>query len=185
MEAGIFFDLRGLYGDMALVGELKAAIAEALREERRFLPLLVSNALASRPVTSPLRRLVAGWSRGDRNTIDIKRRGLRPLVDIARVFAMQLGYLDSANTSDRYQYAIRALPEMGRTAENALEAYHYLAQFRFRRHLWAVERGEAPDNSIDPSTLNETQQSMLEVAFTAVAEAQNAVARRYGIDPRA
>jgi CBS domain-containing protein len=185
MEAGIFFDLRGLYGDMALVGELKAAIAEALREERRFLPLLVGNALASRPVTSPLRRFVAGWSRGDRNTIDIKRRGLRPLVDIARVFAMQLGYLDSANTFDRYQFAIRTLPEMGRIAENALEAYHYLAQFRFRRHLWAVERGEAPDNSVNPSTLNETQQSMLEVAFTAVADVQSAVARRYGIDPRA
>jgi signal-transduction protein with cAMP-binding, CBS, and nucleotidyltransferase domain len=105
-------------------------------------------------------------------------------VDIARIFAMQLDYLDSANTVDRFEYATRALPEMALTAENALEAYHYLSQFRFRRHLRAVERGEKPDNSVRLSTLNETQRNMLEVAFSTVREVQNTVARRYGVDPR-
>lgn len=184
MEAGIFFDLRGLYGDMALVGRLKATISEALREERRFLPMLANNALSSRPPSSLLSRFVPRRPGGNRDTIDIKRRGLRPLVDIARIFAMQLDYLDSANTIDRLQYATRALPEVARTAENALEAYRYLSEFRFRRHLRAVERGEMPENGVSLSTLNETQRNMLEVAFATVREVQAAVARRYGGDPR-
>lgn len=185
MEAGIFFDLRGLHGDMGLVRGLQAEIATALREARSFLPVLAGNALTSRPPPSSLlRRLVAGLS-GGRDGFDVKRRGLRPLVDAARVFAMQLGYLDSANTSDRLQHATRALPEMARVAENALEAYRYLSQLRFSRHLRAVERGEMPDNNVGLSTLNETQQNMLRAVFSAVEEVQGAVARRYGADPRA
>jgi CBS domain-containing protein len=185
MEAGIFFDLRGLHGDMTLVRRLEAEIAGALMEQRSFLPLLAANALTSGPpLASLLRRLVAGLS-GGRDAFDVKRRGLRPLVDVARVFAMQLRYLDSANTSDRLQHATRALPEMGRAAENALEAYRYLSQFRFSRHLRSVERGEMPDNNVSLSALNETQQNMLRAVFSMVAEVQGAVAHRYGVDPRA
>jgi CBS domain-containing protein len=185
MEAGIFFDLRGLHGDMTLVRRLEAEIAGALMEQRSFLPLLAANALTSGPpLASLLRRLVAGLS-GGRDAFDVKRRGLRPLVDVARVFAMQLRYLDSANTSDRLQHATRALPEMARAAENALEAYRYLSQFRFSRHLRSVERGEMPDNNVSLSALNETQQNMLRAVFSMVAEVQGAVAHRYGVDPRA
>ena len=186
MEAGIFFDLRGLHGDMTLVSKLEAEIAGALREQRGFLPLLAANALTSRPPPSSLlRRLVAGLSGGGRDAFDVKRRGLRPLVDVARVFAMQLRYLDSANTTDRLQHATRALPEMARAAENALEAYRYLSQLRFSRHLRAVERGDMPDNNVGISTLNETQQNMLRAVFSTVAEVQNAVAHRYGVDLKA
>lgn len=185
MEAGIFFDLRGLYGEASLVEDLKAAIARALGDQRRFLPALANNALTSRPPgASPLRHLVAGLS-GDRGAyVDVKRRGLRPLVDVARVFAMQAGYLDSSNTVDRFRHAARALPDLARHAENALEAYHYLAGFRMAHHLRAVEGGEAPDNRVDPSALGETLRSMLEAVFSTIADVQGAVARRYGANFR-
>ena len=35
-------------------------------------------------------------------------------------------------------------------AENALEAYRYLSQFRFSRHLRTVQRGEMPENNVGP-----------------------------------
>lgn len=101
------------------------------------------------------------------------------------MFAMRLRYLDSANSSDRLQHATRALPEMARAAEDALEAYRYLSQFHFSRHLRALERGEMPDNNVGLSTLNGTQQNMPRAVFSTVAEVQGAVARRYGVDPRA
>jgi CBS domain-containing protein len=184
MEAGIFFDLRGLYGDKILVGNLKSDIADALRKERRFLPVLVANALSSRPPTSGLRRLISGLGKDGTNAFDLKRRGLRPLVDLARVFAMQLGYLDSANTADRFRHAARALPDASKTAENALEAYAYLSEFRFKRHLKSIETAEPPENSVDPSNLNQTQQRMLQAVFSTVAETQDTVGRRYGLDIR-
>jgi CBS domain-containing protein len=177
MEAGIFFDLRGLYGERPLVDGIKTSIARALREERRFLPFLARNALADRPAPSFFRRFLA--ERG-RRALDIKRRGIRPLVDIARLFAMQTGYLDSTNTADRLRHARTALPDMAQTAENALDAYNYLTEFRFRRHLLAIEGGEALENRVDPSTLSRTQQSMLDAVFSTVEGVQDEVASRYG-----
>jgi len=185
LEAAIFFDLRPLHGEAALVEEIKDSILGDLARSRRFLPMLVSNALSSRPPgSSPLGRFIAGLARRDGGMLDLKRQGLRPLVDAARVFAMQTGYLDSPNTADRYEHAARVLPDMARTAESALEAHRYLSELRFRLHLRALERGEAPTNRVSPSALNETQRNMLEAVFSTVVEVQATVAHRFGVGPR-
>ena len=70
-------------------------------------------------------------------------------------------------------------------AENAVEAYRYLSQFRFSRHLRTVQRGEMPENNVGLSTLNATQQNMLKAVFSTVSDVQSAVAARDGVDPRA
>ncbi len=70
-------------------------------------------------------------------------------------------------------------------AENAVEAYRYLSQLRFSRHLRTVQRGEMPENNVGLSTLNATQQNMLKAVFSTVSDVQSAVARRYGVDLRA
>ncbi len=53
-------------------------------------------------------------------------------------------------------------------------------EFRFRHHLRAIERGEMPENRVDPSTLSRTQQSMLDAVFSTVEGVQDEVANRYG-----
>ena len=182
--ASTFFDLRGLYGDMSLVEELKSSIFETLEKERRFLPFMVQNALGNRPPLSFFRRFVLERSGEYRHTFNIKRRGLRPLVDAARILAIELRYLDSANTVDRFEHIAREMPGMASTVENALDAYNYLDERRFAHHLRSIERGEKLNNQTNPSDLNNTQQNMLKVVFATVQEVQEALARRYGINTR-
>lgn len=182
--ASVFFDLRGLYGDMDLVEELKEGILGSLEEGRRFLPFMVQNALGNRPPLSFFRRFVLERSGEYRHTFNVKRRGLRPLIDAARILAIQLGYLDSANTEDRLRRISRELPELRSTAEDALDAYNYLTELRFMHHLRAIEHGEKLNNQINPSELNNTQQNMLKVVFATVQEVQEALARRFGLNAR-
>ncbi|MGB3682786.1 MAG: DUF294 nucleotidyltransferase-like domain-containing protein [Rubrobacteraceae bacterium] len=182
--ASTFFDLRGLYGEMSLVEELKKSISQTLEKERRFLPFMVQNALGNRPPLSFFRRFVLERSGEYRHTFNIKRRGLRPLVDTARILAIELRYLDSANTVDRFGHIARNMPGMESAVENALDAYNYLDERRFVHHLRAIERGEKLNNQINPSDLNNTQQNMLKVVFATVQETQEALARRYGINTR-
>jgi CBS domain-containing protein len=179
IEAAVFFDLRCLYGEPALVEELKASIEQALRQESRFLPLLARNALADHSSPFFLRSMVeriGGYS----DALNIKRRGITPLVNIARLFAMQLRYLDSANTFDRFRHAAKALPEMSKTVEQASDAYNQLVELRFDHHLQEIERGENLSNRIDPYALSSTRQEMLRVALSAVGGVRDAVAHRYG-----
>ncbi|MDQ4105694.1 MAG: DUF294 nucleotidyltransferase-like domain-containing protein, partial [Actinomycetota bacterium] len=58
VPASTFFDLRGLYGEMSLVEDLKISIFQTLEQERRFLPFMAQNALANRPPLSFFRRFV-------------------------------------------------------------------------------------------------------------------------------
>ncbi len=182
--ASVFFDLRGLYGDMELVEEVKDSILGSLDEARRFLPFMVQNALGNRPPLSFFRRFVLERSGEYRHTFNVKRRGLRPLVDAARVLSIQLGYLDSANTEDRLRHIAREIPDFKATAEDALDAYNYLTELRFMHHLRAIERGEKPNNQINPSDLNNTQQNVLKVVFATVQRVQEALARRFGLNAR-
>lgn len=184
VQASTFFDLRGLYGDLSLVSELKVSIQESLANERSFLPFLAREALANRPPLSFFRRFVVERSGEYRHTFNIKRRGLRPIVDVARLLSIQLGYLESANTVSRLQNAGAKVPQFSKSMEDALDAYHYLAELRMSHHLSAIKAGEEPTNQINPSHLTNTQQSILKVVFSTVQEIQDNVARRYGIDPK-
>ena len=44
---------------------------------------------------------------------------------------------------------------------------------------------EMPDNNVGLFMLNATQQNMLKAVFSTVSDVHSAVARRYGVDPRA
>ena len=182
--ASIFFDLRGLYGDMSLVEELEDSIQESLDESRSFLTFMVQNALGSRPPLSFFRRFVLERSGEYRHTFNVKRRGVKPLTDAARVLAVQLGYLNSTNTEDRFGYIAQNIPGLKSTAEDALDAHNYLTELRFMHHLRSIERGEAPNNQINPSDLNNTQQNMLKVVFSTVQDTQDTLARRFGMNTR-
>ena len=169
---------------MSLVEELENSIQESLNESRSFLTFMVQNALGSRPPLSFFRRFVLERSGEYRHTFNVKRRGVKPLTDAARVLAVQLGYLDSTNTEDRFGYIAQNIPGLKSTAEDALDAHNYLTELRFMHHLRSIERGEAPNNQINPSDLNNTQQNMLKVVFSTVQDTQDALARRFGMNTR-
>ena len=180
----VLFDLRGLYGDMSLVEDLENDILESLNDSRSFLPFMVQNALGSRPPLSFFRRFVLERSGEYRHTFNVKRRGVKPITDAARVLAIQLRYLDSVNTEDRLQHIAQQIPGLKSTAEDALDAYNYLTELRFMHHLRTIGRGDKLNNQINPSDLNNTQQNMLKVVFSTVQDVQDALARQFGMNSR-
>lgn len=184
MDAGIFFDLRSLYGDASLAEELRSSIKTSLSRNPRFLRFMVRNTLANRPPATLFRRFAIERSGQHRGTVDLKRRGTRPLVDLARLLAMQLSYLDSSNTTDRFRHAAKVLPDARSSIEDAEDAHASLAELRFVHQLRRIESGQPPDNHVDPYTLSRTRQSVLQTALSTIRETQDIVARRHGITPR-
>jgi CBS domain-containing protein len=179
----IFFDLRGIYGDMNLVEDLKRDIVDALNvqamdEERTFLKLMARHAMEFRPPTGILRMMLERV--GDsRNAFDVREGGIRPIVDAARVLALEVRYLESTNTFDRLRRAAEDIPDLAKVIDEALEAYQYLVDFRLESQLRAVEAGDVPVNQIEAAGLNKMQQRLLRNAFSKAADLQDALARRY------
>ncbi len=179
-----FFDLRGIYGENTLVEELKLDIVDALNiqamdPDRKFLSLIAAAALENRPPISFFRRFVLDRSGENRNTFDIRERGALPVVNVARVLALEMRYLESTNTFDRLRKAAEAFPDIGKILEQTIESYRFLVDFRLEDQLRAFEAGERIDNRIEPFALRKVQQNLLRNAFSAVSELQETISRRY------
>lgn len=184
-----FFDLRGIYGHMPLMDSLSEDIVDALNvqamdEERDFLPLLASRAVENRPPLSFFRRFVVERSGEHKRAFDIRDRGIMPVVNAARVLAIEMRYLESTNTFDRLRAASDAYPDLSSVIDRAVDAYRFLVDFRIESQLRSMEAGDKPTNHIDPSTLNNLQQNLLRSAFASVSDFQDAIARRYDLARR-
>ncbi len=180
MHSSIFFDLRPLYGHTKLAGELTDDLQDALKRERGVLTFLTHNALVFRPPLSFFRRFVVDRSGEYRNSFDLKLHGLTPLVDMARVLALDACYFDSSNTFDRLEYAGKHLDGASTITASATDALRYLHDMRLAHHLNRIEAGESPDNHINPETLSKTQQQILRAVFSTVQDAQESLSHRYG-----
>ncbi len=180
MHASIFFDLRGVYGDDGLVEELKADLCDALDRERAFLTFLTHNALSNKPPLSFFRRFVVDHSGEYQNTLDLKLHGLMPVVDMARILALESRFVGSVNTLNRLQAAGERLPDAASLTANAADAYRYLLDLRLEHHLAMLEAGQRPNDHIAPGALSKTQQQILRAVFSTVQDMQERLAFRYG-----
>ena len=178
----IFFDLRCVFGEGRLVEEIKQDVVDALNvqamdESRAFLRLMAAHAMEFRPPTGLVRKMLDRVGE-NRHTFDVQEGGIRPVVDAARVLALEIRYLESTNTFDRLRRTSREIEELSKSIDDALEAYQYLVDFRLESQLRAVEAGDPPVNEIDTLN-NKMQQRLLRNAFSRAADLQDALARRY------
>ncbi|SHK55812.1 putative nucleotidyltransferase substrate binding domain-containing protein [Rhodothermus profundi] len=180
LHASIFFDLRALYGAGELVEQLKEDLQQALQVERGFLAFMMRNALRNRPPLSFFRRFVLDRSGEQRPGFDIKLRGLMPITDLARILALEAGFLRTTGTLDRLQAAADRIPEVRQTCQNLQEAYRFLTELRLDHQIRQIEEGQMPDNHIAPEQLNAVQRKVLKIVFAMIQEAQEALAMRYG-----
>jgi CBS domain-containing protein len=113
-----------------------------------------------------------------RNQLDLKARGIFPLTQAMRTYALSLGLRDT-NTLDRLTAAgARGLFSASEVAEVS-DAYEVMARLRLRRQLACLDAGAAPDNFIDPHTLGKTDRLLLKEAFRTIAWVQRHLEDRF------
>jgi CBS domain-containing protein len=178
LRAALCFDLRGIYGDDDLVDELCDAIRAHLDGARRFLALLMRDATKNRPPIN-----FFGWfeiEKGeDKEGLNLRERGLDPIVDIARVLALEAGFLRSTNTFDRLRHLREALPDLEREEKTLLGAFATLSDIHLRAQMQSAETGVTPSDLIDPNALHKSQQNLLKETFKKVDKVQQTLQDRY------
>jgi CBS domain-containing protein len=144
---------------------------QASPEHPQLLRLLARFALSFRPPTGFLRNFVVEHSGERRGQLDIKHGGLIPIVDLARWAGMAAG-VASASTMERLRAAEAAQTMDASEARTLMEAFGFIFSLRLDHQVEQLRRGEAPDDFIDPRTLNPLARSYLREAFRAVASVQ-------------
>ncbi len=165
------------------------SVGQALWQERVYpdhpelLRLLARFALSFRPPTGFLRNFVVEHSGERRGQLDIKHGGLIPIVDLARWAGMAAG-IASASTLERLRTAEAAGTMESTEARTLMEAFGFIFSLRLDHQVEQLRRGQAPDDFIDPKTLNPLARSYLREAFRAVASVQANLAAELSLGVR-
>jgi len=106
-----------------------------------------------------------------KNQLDLKRRGLRPIVEAARIKALELG-IDTTNTLERLAEINKAGHLKDDLYFDLYEAYNFINHLRISHYLDAKAMNQEPDNYINPRSLNSLQRIMLKECFVAINRLQ-------------
>lgn len=171
LQASIFFDFRGAYGDMDLIGELRKHLFASLDGWPGFFRHLTENALYFTPPIGFFRNFLVESKGEHRDTFNIKA-AMQPVVDYARIYALQYN-IEETNTFERINQLL-SLEKISSQEHKELEtAYSYLMQQRFVTQVkTAMDQNGQPDNYINPKHLSRIEQTMLKEIFKRIEKFQ-------------
>ena len=145
--------MSGVYGKTAWADQLTRYIVGLAQNNTAFLAALARNALNRTPPLGFFKDFVLEKDGRQRYSLNLKRRGTAPMVDVIRVHALAQGSL-SQNSFDRLEDLSQSslLPE-GKKDELS-DAMEYISMVRIRQQVAALEMGHEPDNTVEPEFLS-------------------------------
>ncbi|MBD3783436.1 MAG: cyclic nucleotide-binding/CBS domain-containing protein [Micrococcales bacterium] len=178
LHSSIFFDMRPVHGDESLHARLQRHVLGAAPEARTFLTHLARQAGAHEPPLGFFRGFVLEKAGEHRHTLDIKRGGVLPVVELARVHALAIGS-PAVNTRARIEAARLAGVLGDELADDLRDAFEFIGYVRLRHQSEQVRAGRPTDNFVAPDDLSSFEKHHLREAFAIVRSAQHSLGRRY------
>src|SRR3990167_109886 len=174
----VFFDLRAVHGQSALLDGLRRDVLERTRGNTIFLAHMVGNALTHTPPLGMFKGISTARSGEHKGTIDLKHSGVVPIVDLARVYALAGG--DAAvNTHDRLLGAAAGGSISEQSARDLRDALEFMAFIRIQHQARQIAQGLPPDNHLNPAEISNLERTQLKDAFTVVQSLQSVLGQRY------
>ena len=161
LQASIFFDMRSVAGEAALVEPLRQAVTQQAPRHPRFLRLLAENSLRLRPALTWHGGLETEVD-GARRQVDLKLHGTAVFVDAARLLALAAG-VPALGTRERLVRAGEALGVPEHEREGWASAFEVLQMLRLRVQVQAAD-GQAT-NRVDVETLDDIDRQLLKEAM--------------------
>ena len=183
MLTSVLFDLRAIWGEPALLDKLQDVAIEKARANSIFIAHLVSNALTHTPPVGFFRNFVLIRGGEHHHRFDLKHSGVVPIIDIARVYALESG-IREVNTHDRLVAGreASALSESG--GRDLLEAFEFISILRLKHQARQIRAGQAPDNFVAPADLSHFERNHLKDAFQIVKTIQSAMTNTHQVGAR-
>ncbi len=178
LHATIFFDFRSGFGEHSLAQELRKHLVSEAGKQDIFLFHLARQCLSTPIPLSFFKNFIVDKDGEHKNHLDIKQKGLTPLVNFARVLSLRHG-INETNTLAR----LKALVDSDLVTHElwiaATDAYELQMQQRLIHQLAQLEKGILPDNHIDPASLSDLERRMLKEAFAVIEKVYAVLDRMY------
>jgi len=178
LKSLILFDFRGLYGTLALAAELREYLIRNLKDQNLFLAMLASVIMKNRPPLGFFKSFVVEKGGDHKDEINLKVRGIGPLVDIIRFFSLESGVHETSSLERLFamKETHSIVIELGEEMEQAFE---FITLLRIHHQLDQMEKKEPLDNFINPSKLSNLERKSLKESFQLILKIQDAIIELY------
>jgi CBS domain-containing protein len=173
-----FFDFRAMYGDESLAESLRDYLSSLLKDEKVFLGYLANMAIRNAPPVGILKSFIVEKSGEHKDELNIKVKGLAPLVDLVRLFALERGIRETS-TLERIGTLRSVHTIVEEYADEFEQAFEFMTLLRIHHQYQQLGAGESPDNFINPKLLSNLEKRSLKGAFELIAKVQDLVIERY------
>jgi CBS domain-containing protein len=178
LHALIFFDFRPVYGELALGEVLREHLASILRDQKVFLGYLANITVQNRPPVGFFKTFVVEKGGEHKDELNLKVKGIAPLVDIVRLFALEKGVRETS-TLERIE-ALRSRHTVVREyADELKHAFEFIMVLRIHNQFGQLEAGRVPDNFINPSKLSNLEKRTIREAFGLISKLQDHIVETY------
>jgi CBS domain-containing protein len=178
LKSLIFFDFRMLYGDSSLSEELKDSLVSLLAGTESFLGFMANMVVKNTTPLGIFGKLIVEKSGEYKNTIDLKIKGLAPLIDIIRLFSLEKG-VRATSTLERIDALRTTHATVAEYAEDLKDTFEFIMLLRMQHQFEQITAGTLPDNHINPKALSILERRTLMEAFRLLTDIQDSVIQRY------
>jgi CBS domain-containing protein len=178
IHALVFSDMRPVFGEFSLVTALRNHLAALLQGNRVFLGHLANLAVQNAPPIGFLKAFVVEKGGEHKNELNLKVKGIAPLIDIVRLFALERDVRETS-TLERIEHLKEThtiVSEHAAELEYALELFTLM---RIHHQYEQMQNGEQPDNFINPTNLSTLEKKTMKDAFGVISSMQDMIIERY------
>jgi len=171
LNSSIFFDFRGVWGDLELTDQLKSFLLDSVEKRAGFLRHLSENALHFKPPIGLFSKLVVESKGEHKDSLNIKW-AMQPIVDLARVYSLKHGIVQT-NTLTRLFRLYTKHVFTNEQYIDLVQSYNYVMHLRFLRQITTIiDEEKPPDNYINPNNLSYLDNAMLKEVFKKIEQLQ-------------
>lgn len=172
LNSSVFFDLTTVHGDDSLLTEVRAKMLSNTKVNSLFIAHLSRNALALKPPLGFFRDFVLVENGDNEKVLDLKHNGIAPIVDLARIYALQEG-ISAVNTLERLKAVAGTKSLTASSARNLIDAFEFLGYLRLSHQANLLQADKKPDNYLPPKAISRLEREHLKDAFKVIKELQS------------
>ncbi|MGE5172505.1 MAG: DUF294 nucleotidyltransferase-like domain-containing protein [Betaproteobacteria bacterium] len=173
-----FFDFRPMYGELSLAETLRDDLNSLLKDQKVFLGYLANMAIKNTPPIGFLKSFVVEKGGEHKDELNLKIKGLAPLVDIIRLFALEKGIRETS-TLERIETLRSRHTIVEEYADDFEQAFEFIMLLRIHHQYEQISSGEVPDNFINPNRLSNLEKRSIKEAFQIISKVQDLIIERY------
>ena len=171
-----FFDMRVIRGETSQIDSLRQQIISRAGKYKPLMEALAADTLQMRPPLGFFKDFVVEKGGEHKNELNLYQKGIKPLVDCARIYALEKG-ITRRSTLGR----LRELSVVHgfKIAEDMAQAFGYLTGYLINNQLRQAEEGLKPDDFVNPDSLTNFERKTLKESFHLISRLYEEIEGNY------